>query len=574
MTDLARSGSLAPGDGFQAKQAAAEPDRVRRWQRRQALERFIYRLKCPFFALPFYRLSLGRAGGPELRAMASDSWPGDARAGSTLLDGQEGVDSQAAALWHAAGATPDHQRTLHDFGWLRDLRALGGDNARRRARDLVADWMSHCDAHWDPLVCAPEVMGRRLANWVGHYDFFAASAEPAFRQALLLSASRQARHLARALPAGLGGRDALAAIKGLILAGACLPNGDALLRQGLRLLAAELPRQLLADGGHAERSPERLFEVLRDLVDIRAALHAAESATPDQLQQTIDQMAPTLRLLQHGDSGLALFNDSTECEGWQVDNVLQRAGARGRLMASAPSSGFQRLQAGRTIMLVDAGAPSPHGLDKHAHAGTLSFELSVGRERFIVNCGAHRGDGPWRQAQRLTAAHSTLVLDEVNSAEVGRDGGLRRRPERVTCKRDEQDGDHWLEMSHDGYRRRFGQVHRRRLYLSANGEDLRGEDRLEGNGGQAFAVHFHLHPAVKASLTQGHKAALLSLPKGGGWRFRAEGATLALEESVYLGRAGERRRNLQLVLRGPVTPGETRIKWSLRREAQAAKAKR
>lgn len=552
-------------------------DKAQDWQgddhRERSLGALVYNLKKPIFALPFYGMSLTGGGASELRAAVGDTWPGDAETGAALLDGQFPLAGQSlrnpTPLWAPAEGDEDWRRALHGFGWLRDLRALGGDAARRQSRELVSDWIDHCAATWQPLVWDPEIIGRRLANWIGHYDFFAASADIGFRHRLLHEVGRQSNHLARALPAGLGGMAALAALKGLILAGAGLPNGDRILKRGLGLLSRELPRQLLADGGHAERSPERLYEVLRDLVDLRAALHAANWPAPETLQDAIDHMAPTLRLLQHGDSGLALFNDSTECAGWQVDNVLQRAGARGRLRESAPSSGFQRLQAGRALVLVDAGAPPPPGLDRHAHAGTLSFEMSIGRERLIVNCGAHRGSGPWRRVQRLTAAHSTLVLDEVNSAEVGRNGGLRRRPERVICRREEADGNHWLEMSHDGYRRRFGQVHRRRLYLAANGEDLRGEDRLEGDDGEFFAVHFHLHPNVKATLTQSGETVLLRLTKGGGWRFRAEGAHVHLEESIYLGQPGERRRCQQIVLRGPVKRRETRIKWSLRREAKA-----
>jgi uncharacterized heparinase superfamily protein len=544
-----------------------------RLPRDQMLGRLGYAVKRPIFALPFYPVSLSGPGPTRLNFSPADAWPGNAEVGGAIIAGRFSLAGEtlenpqplwrpreAGRMWHAA---------LHGFAWLRDLRAVGGDTGRRTARDLVVAWIDQNAKSWDSLAWSPPVTGRRLSHWLAHYEFFAASAAVEVRHRVLYEIARQARHLARVLPAGLAGTEALAALKGLITAGACLPGGEAWLDRGLALLRRELPRQLLADGGHVERSPKRQFEVLRDLIDLRATLHANEVAVPAYLQAAITQMAPVLRMLQHGDGGLALFNDSNEGEGWQVDMALQRAEARVRPLMSAPQSGFQRLQAGRTLVLIDAGAPPPAGMDQQAHAGTLSIEVSLGRERLIVNCGAYPGDTEWCQVQRSTAAHSTLVLNDVNSSELARDGTLRRRPQTVLCRREEAEGNIWLETSHDGYRRRFGQVHHRRLYLAASGEDLRGEDRLVGRRGGDFALRFHLHPEVQASMAQSGEAALLRLPRGDGWRLRAQGARMHLEESAYLGQTGQMRRSLQVVLTGRVEAPETTVKWALRHEAKS-----
>jgi len=545
--------------------------------RDQVLGRLGYAVKRPLFALPLYPLSLSGPGPTRLNCTPTDPWPGNAEVGSAIIEGRFAFAGQVLSnpvpFWAPRNAGVRWRRELHGFSWLRDLRAFGGDAARRAARELVGAWIERNATAWDSLAWSPPVAGRRLCHWLGHFEFFAASASIEFRHRLLYEIARQARHLARALPAGLAGAEALAPLKGLIMTGASLPDGGAWLERGLELLRRELPRQIMADGGHIERSPSQQLEVLRDLIDLRAVLHAGEVPVPAYLQTTIEQMAPVLRLFQHGDGGLTLFNDSNQAEGWQVDMVLQRAAVRGRPMMSAPQSGFQRLQAGRTVVLIDAGPPPPAGLDLRAHAGTLSFEMSVGRERLIVNCGAHPGDTSWRRAQRHTAAHSTLVLDDVNSSELARDGTLRRRPQTVVCRREETDGNLWLDTSHDGYLRRFGQIHHRRIYLSASGDDLRGEDRLQGTGskvggGERFALRFHLHPEVQANLAKSGDSVLLRLPRGGGWRLRATGAAVSLEESVYLGQAGETTRCLQVVLTGPVQAPATTVKWALRHEAK------
>ena len=81
----------------------------------------------------------------------------------------------------------------------------------------------------------------------------------------------------------------------------------------------------------------------------------------------------------------------------------------------------------------------------------------------------------WRDALRSTAAHSTLVLADTNSAEL-REDGLGRRPEVVEAERQEAEGAQWLDATHDGWKKILGAVHRRRLWLSESGDDLRGAD--------------------------------------------------------------------------------------------------
>jgi uncharacterized heparinase superfamily protein len=140
----------------------------------------------------------------------------------------------------------------------------------------------------------------------------------------------------------------------------------------------------------------------------------------------------------------------------------------------------------------------------------------------------------------------------------------------VRCERAEEAGHQWIAATHDGYRPRFGVTYSRELYLAADGDDLRGEDKLTGRSGAAFALRFHLHPAVQASIVEQagieeHGGALLHLPSGAVWRLRASGAEMSLGESIYLG-TGELRKTQQIVLSGTTGPSGATVRWALRRE--------
>jgi uncharacterized heparinase superfamily protein len=507
--------------------------------------------------------SLRMRGVPDAPALpVRDPWPGDPGRGATLLKGELAYAGSTVGLVPGAFPPPTASAALrshaHGFTWLRDLRALGTDAARMRARALVDTWIA---AAADPVAAWPDVAGSRIAAWLGHYDFFAASADDEFRQRMMARLVVDARALAALLPTEeLDGR-ALTALKGVVAASVALPAHAAYLPRALRLLPAEIVRQVLPDGSHCERSPAMLLAAMQDLIEIRALLQSAGAAAPSSLPLAIERMLPALRALRHGDGGLALFNGSKEADPVLIDLVQNQAGRLGRAAAALGDGGFQRLQAGRTVLLVDCGAPAAPKLDRFAHAGTLAFEMSVGRDRMIANVGATPAAGAeWRQATRATAAHSTLVLADTSSSEI-REHGLGRRPEHVEVQRQEANGAHWLEAHHDGWRKPFGAIHRRRLYLAESGEDVRGEDSIEAASPQPYTVRFHLHPSVGASLQQDGEAVLLRLPSGGGWRLRAEGAKMTLEESLYLGGA-EPRRAEQVVLTG-YQDGPQHVKWAI-----------
>lgn len=491
-----------------------------------------------------------------------DPWPGDPVRGARLLKGElemgGGVCTFRPGAW-ANGAAPVLAAGASGFTWLRDLRALGTDAARLRARALVGEWIATPPAN--SVSQRPDVAGARITAWLGHYDFFAATADDGFRQKLMGRLVADARALSAVLPAEEMDARALTALKGLISAAVALPEHAAYLARALRFLPQEIARQVLPDGSHVERSPAAQLAVLQDLTEIRALLQASQTPPPPALGMAIERMGQALRLMRHGDGGLALFNGSKEMSGALIEVVLAQAGRGGRSPSVLPDGGFHRLQAGRSVLVVDCGVPPAPGIDRNAHAGTLSMELSIGRDRLIVNCGAMPGAGQeWRDATRATAAHSTLVIADVSSSEL-KSEGLGRRPEHVETQRQEANGAHWLEASHDGWRRLFGAVHRRRLYMAESGEDVRGEDVVEAPTPQPFTLRFHLHPDVTASLQQDGEAVLLRLRGGGGWRLRADGARMSLEESIYLG-GGEPRRTEQVVLTG-YADGPQQVKWAI-----------
>jgi uncharacterized heparinase superfamily protein len=217
---------------------------------------------------------------------------------------------------------------------------------------------------------------------------------------------------------------------------------------------------------------------------------------------------------------------------------------------------------------------------ERAHAGALGFEMSTGVDRLIVNVGSEPELLPeWRAAGRATNGHSTLIIDDALSAVFQqRRGRAAAHPVGpiVQHKRTEEDEGVLLETYHDGYRAQYGYLHRRRLFLSSDGREIRGQDAvappLAANRTQpkpaSFAIRFHLHPSVQAQRSDIYQVTL-SPPNGPAWTFITNAQTLELEPSIYLSNAVGPQRARQIVLRGESDPSQREdrspnlVKWKL-----------
>jgi uncharacterized heparinase superfamily protein len=526
---------------------------------------------------PFYRHTLVGRVPADLRVRIAQRWPGDAKRGTTIAGGEIELAGELVRApsprWSPPSAGPEWLAAWHGFGWLADTAAAGG-RAREASRELVQSWIAE-NLGWKGLAWRSDVLATRVFAWIAHFDeIVKREPDDTLRRTILTSLVAQLRHLARTASWEVAGAARLRALKGLVTGMAVLGGPEPRLSKALKILERELSIQILPDGGHLSRSPSLQLQVLQDLIDTRAVLRSAQIEVPPALKEAVERMAPMLRFFRHGDRRLALFNDSLEEDGVLIDLVLTRSEAKGRAPPHAPDTGFDRLQAFKSLVLIDTGKPPPRGFDDHAHAGPLSFELSHERERIIVNCGAYRGPKPnWWRVARASAAHSVMVVADTNSVEIRADGTLGRTPTSIGRERAEHEGQQWVSATHDGYRERFGLIYSRQLFLAADGEDLRGEDQLTGLPGAVFAVRFHLHPSVQASLAHDGNAALLRLPSGIVWRLRAAGAETSLGESIYLG-SGEARKTQQVVLGGSVPPGGVTVRWAIRREPRKTIADR
>jgi uncharacterized heparinase superfamily protein len=470
--------------------------------------------------------------------------------------------------------------TLLSFGWLRHLRAAESSITRANARSLVDEWIS-LQGFFDSSGWRPDITARRVIAWICQAPLVLQDADARFYRRFLRSLSRQVRYLRSNIRGARDGLPQLQVIIALTYASLCMAGQARTMKSTARWLVDELERQVMPDGGHVSRNPGALIDLLLDLLPLRQAFSSRNVPPPPGLLNAIDRMMPMLRFFRHGDGNFALFNGMGPTPPDLLATALAYDDARGTPVANAPHSGYQRLQSEGAVVLVDTGPPPPLALSHEAHAGCLAFEFSSRQHRIVVNCGlpATSRDS-WRQVARGTAAHSTVTFNDVPSCRIHSPSHPRylfgapivAGPSRVPITRQERDNAVVLRAAHDGYADRFGVIHHRTLLLTADGNRLDGEDVFASEHGEAlpagrpdaYAIRFHLNPAIRASrITDGH-GAMLMLPNRDIWTFDAHEDRLEIEESVFLASPDGPRRAMQLVIYGHARK-VPRVRWTFAR---------
>jgi len=545
-------------------------------------ERLAERFHRLTWKTPIHGLRLRGRHPLKLIAVPDDPMLGEVAAGHALLDGRMRHRGEERTFDLLDLSRPDWSPAFSDylqsFAWLRDLstvatRAQGAPVAEL----LTRRWLvAHAAVVGGPA-WAPETWGRRVLFWTAHAPLILSSDDIVYRSAVLNALARGSRHLDGTADKAPAGHHRIAAWAGVTAAGLLLPGGEPRQAFGEAGLARALGTGLFDDGGTVSRSPVALMDAVETLGFLGAAYEARGIDVPEAHRTALTRMVPALLGATHGDRGLSSWQGGGPVPAERVNLVVAASGVRTRPLRQAREWGYQRLASGPAVAILDAAPPPVGRAVSSGCASTLAFEFSDGPVRLVVNCGgAGAGNASvpasLSAALRSTAAHSTLVLADANSTALLEDGTLGRGVTEVELLRQESDAASRIEATHDGYVRRHGFAHRRQLMLMGGGGELRGEDQLLPRGSRRtaprpipFTVRFHLGPDVEVSPI-GTEAAVLSAPSGGClWRFRARGAVIAVEESLWIDPNGVLRPTRQLVLAGETAADGASIGWILKR---------
>ena len=470
------------------------------------------------------------------------------------------------------------REALTSFEWLRQLSEVEDALASENARALIGDFLATKPRHRMAPAMRADIVARRLGAFLAHSPLILQNCDAGFRRRFLDALAGETRLLKRIAPEVGDGMPRLQVRIALALASLCLPGAGRDIKAAGANLTDELDRQIFADGGHVSRNPQAMTTLLTSLMPLRQLYGARNQPVPRGLLGAVDRMLPSLRFFLHADGATALFNGASAVSVPLVAALVRHDETLGDPMGHMRQSGYQRLAQGGTVLIADTGLAPPAAVSGEAHAGTLAFEFSSGRHRFVVNCGVPGGgNAGLRRVSRMTAAHSTLTLADRSSSRFARSprldrflgGPLVAGPSRVPSTREDGTEGQRLFAAHDGYRAAFGLVHEREILLSRDGLRIEGTDRLHRAATRCprsaearpdAVVRFHLHPDVVAE--QAGLGIRLAAGSEVWWFFCDRPASL--EDSILFADRSGPRATRQIT--ASIDSGEGEVNWRFERQ--------
>jgi len=403
----------------------------------------------------------------------------------------------------------NYQLHYFDYAVWCAREAFGKDasqdrRAWRSCRNLVESWMAEARVGrsdgWDAYP-----LSLRVVNWIYAYALAVEDESEDFLSRWRASIFRQIEFLHRHLERHLLANHLLKNIKALVIGGLFFENED-WSSEGESLLWREFEEQVLADGGHYERSPMYHAQALADFLECYALLVAFGRAPRGaSVAARLRAMADFLNALSYADGSLALFNDSANTAATSPRPLLESARrvvgwSPQASVTNFPQSGYYLWQSldGQERIVVDAGAPSVGYNTAHAHCDLLSYELRLGGRPVVVDAGVHGyGGDRFREYCRSTRAHNTVMFDGREQSEVWSTFRMARRAEvaGAQARGDERSWDfRGSFVRYDG-----GVVHQRRIHRGVRGDWTIADLALQGEVSNATSF-IHLHPEITASM--------------------------------------------------------------------------
>ena len=481
------------------------------------------------------------------------------------FDNNEGLKKIIFSKKYFSKKFYDEKNTnYHTFAWLNTAKKIGGEKIISLSKKHIINWYKKKYSSYS-FVWSETLISKRLLNFVYNYDFYATSATEKEKDILKFIILKNYLVLKLKMIFIKNKHEQPIEICKTLLLLNLINNVQT--NKITRQINEQINYQVNDVGLHKSVNPSAHAEFINELYEIKNICLFFKINVPKVIEYQIMNMSSVLKNLFHKDNTIALFNGSNNANYEQlikINNLYKDIKPKN---LSEVENGVAIFDSKKLKIIFDITKPSSKLLSNNLHSGTLSFEMSYDKEKIVTNCGSiEKRVGRKPEYLRLSAAHSTIIVNNTNVSELVEKKSYKRIPKNITFSKQEDDGKIYWESSHDGYKDNFKKIVKRKLTISKNNSMIIGRDSIISIGLNRnkilYNIRFHLTPKCSCLLTNNKRSVLIKTELNNSWIFTSE-SKLSLEDSIYIYDGKRISKTKQIVISGLAYSPRNIENWSI-----------
>ncbi len=456
-------------------------------------------------------------------------------------------------------------KKLHGFFWLFTLDL---NSSKKDVQNILIKWFKKYH-NYNANSWENDLLSKRIISWISNTKITYEGSDEIYKNEFDYLIKKQVNHLINEIDRSEKIDDKIIGCAAIILAGVSFNDKTKFLNYGLSLLKRIIDNTFDTYGFPKSRNLRQLTLFLKYFILVREWLKESQNDIPEYLDEIIYHLGQAYNLINKNSRATFLFNGSQISNNLNFDNYLKRLGYNFK-SESFEVGGYVFLNNKKLSLAVDLGATPEKKFSENYQAGTLSFEISYNGERIVSNSGYFQNfKHQLNLISKSTACHSTLILNNCSSTKfIKRSSGISYidSTTRVNKKNINLKKNHWIiSAEHDGYLRRFGIIHSRKIECFLDQNKFVGLDKIirKKKGKEMnFEIRFHLDPQTRVMKTQDKKTIFIEC-NNEAWKFKSPEHNLNYETGLFFGKKNNFLENQNILISGIVKNETQEIRWEI-----------
>ncbi len=465
-------------------------------------------------------------------------------------------------IWKNYNINDRSYKKLHNFFWLFSVDLKSSNEI---IQSIIKSWIEK-NSKYSDQVWEIDILSKRIISWLSNSKLTYEDGNDDFKVQFNFIIRKQLKHLINQINKSNTLDDKIISCTAIILGGLCYQDEN-LRNYGFNLLRKIINNCLDKELFPKSRSLRQLAFYLKYLILIRELLKDSQHEIPDYLDETIYYLGRGYSYLIGNSNNSFLFNGNNETNNSDFDLYLKNNGYNFKSDENIIGDyGF--LKGKKMSIIMDLGNAPENQYSQNYQSGPLSFELNYLGEKLICNSGYFQKiDHQLNNISRSSASHSTLTLNSSSVSQFFFENNGKKivnKNFKIIKKKVTSDKDKWiLEGSHDGYFKRYGVIHNRKIEISNKDFVINGLDRLLKNKNHKsviFEIRFHMYPGTKVTKTIDGNTILIDM-KNAGWKFTCENQKINFETGLFFGKKNNYSENQNIYIYGKTSMNDESINW-------------